>query len=725
MTQQPRGFSSSSSHSHSLLAFQLISPFLLGTTKKPPGITIDGQSLTIDQLIRATLSLQPPNATHNNLVQFQLTNDQETIGAINASLQFMLDRTGQSTYGVTTGFGAAATTRTLHVEALQVSIVEHLLAGLTGLNLPQLASQLAPPIHPSQPLTQNIIPESIVRAAMLIRVNSLARGHSGVRIGLLDGLLNLLNLSITPLVPLRGTISASGDLAPLAYVAGALCAHPDVYVIDRSLQEPKIMSSAECLKAHGISPIVLGPKEGLAIANGTAFSAAAASIAIFHSHILGLLSQVLAAMTVEAMVGQIGAFHPFIHQTARPHPGQVEVAENIYRLLETSKLLSDQQAQHDDVERERSKQILRQDRYPLRTAPQWIGPQLEDLLVAHQTISIELNSTTDNPLVDFENGILHHGGNFQAASIATSMEKTRLAIAAIGKIMFAQVTELNNSFMNKGLPSCLNGHEPSTNYHTKGLDTSCAAYCSELQYLAGPVTTHVQSAEGHNQAINSLAFISARKTLEAIEILKMLMASHLYCLCQALDLRVFELRLHKMLGALFSEAVADSFGSQLSNRSREGMVMGIVDRFWSRRETTASLDTEERVRDGLEYTVSVIVEAFELEKKQIPVGSVERFLSSSAKLIISCLASLRTQGLDHQTVDYLGGSRPLYEFVRVSLGVPVRQGDVVEGIQGPTIGRMVDRIFCSLQFERLPADHPQQFLGVLLSLFHSPSPTNH
>jgi len=257
MTQQPRGFSSSSSHSHSLLAFQLISPFLLGTTKKPPGITIDGQSLTIDQLIRATLSLQPPNATHKNLVQFQLTNDQETIGAINDSLQFMLDRTGQSTYGVTTGFGAAATTRTLHVEALQVSIVEHLLAGLTGLNLPQLASQLAPPIHPSQPLTQNIIPESIVRAAMLIRVNSLARGHSGVRIGLLDGLLNLLNLSITPLVPLRGTISASGDLAPLAYVAGALCAHPDVYVIDRRSALSSIPFRQQKTKLSVCSPFAL------------------------------------------------------------------------------------------------------------------------------------------------------------------------------------------------------------------------------------------------------------------------------------------------------------------------------------------------------------------------------------------------------------------------------------------------------------------------------------
>jgi len=724
-TQQRQRLSSASSADrvHSALTHKLISPLISINTvcKNPISIIIDGHSLSIEQVIQSTLSPISTQPSKNSIVAFALTKDERTIDRINTSLRFMLERTNQSTYGVTTGFGAAATTRTHHVEALQISIVEHLLAGVTGLNLPLLANQLTPPIHPSQPLTHNIIPESIVRAAILIRINGLARGHSAVRLELLNGLLNLLNRSITPLVPLRGTVSASGDLSPLAYVAGAICAHPDVYVIDRSLEVPRVMSSAECLKAHGITPLVLGPKEGLAIANGTAFSAAAASIAIFHTHILGLLSQVLTAMTVEAMVGQIGAFHPFIHQTARPHQGQVEVAKNIYQLLQTSKLLdpSDRLSEHD-FEREKAKQILRQDRYPLRTAPQWVGPQLEDLLVAHQTIAKELNSTTDNPLVDVENGILHHGGNFQATSIATSMEKTRLAIAAIGKIMFAQLTELNNSFMNKGLPSCLNGHEPSTNYHTKGLDTSCASYCSELQYLASPVTTHVQSAEGHNQSINSLAFISARKTLEAIEILKMLMASHLYCLCQALDLRVFELRFKDMLEGLFSQTVMESFGTPFSTSTTEWMLMQIVDRFWSRRELTASLDTEDRTKEGVEATVSVIVEAFEREKKPIPVGSVESYLRLSADRIINCLASLRTEGLDHKTVDYLGGTRPLYEFVRSSLSIPARLGDVAQGLPGPTVGGMVDRIFCSFQFELLPADQPQQFLKVLSSLFNPP-----
>lgn len=730
MTQQRQVASGSP---HTVLAQQLISPLLLNhTNSKNPVtvVTIDGHSLSIEQLIRSTLgvglgqktlSAQPASTTTKNAVEFQLTNDRETIDRINESLQFMRARTGESTYGVTTGFGAAATTRTRHVQELQVSIVEHLLAGITGVDLSQLANQLKAPIHPSQPLTPNVMPESIVRAAILIRVNSLTRGHSAVRLELLHGLLSLLNLSITPVVPLRGTISASGDLAPLAYVAGALCAHPDVYVIDRSLKEPKVLSSAECLKAHGITPLVLGPKEGLAIANGTAFSAAAASMAMFQAHTLGLLSQVLTAMTVEAMVGQIGAFHPFIHQTARPHAGQIEVAKNIYRLLQTSQLLEshDEMADHD-LDRERSKQILRQDRYPLRTAPQWIGPQLEDLLVAHQAIAKELNSTTDNPLVDVENGILHHGGNFQATSVATSMEKTRLAIAAIGKIIFAQVTELNNSFMNKGLPSCLNGHEPSTNYHTKGLDTSCAAYCAELQYLAGSVTTHVQSAEGHNQSINSLAFISARKTLEAIEILKMLMASHLYCLCQALDLRVLEIRLKNKLSGIFSETVEQNFGAQLSKKRMDAVVDKIIDRFWFRREMTASLDTKERVRDGLEGCVAVVMEAYELEKKQMPVGAMASFLSSSADMIAACLEGLRAEGIDHKTVDFLGGTRPLYEFVRNSLGIRARRGDVVEGTPGPTIGGMVNKIFRSLQFELLPTDQPQQFLQVLLSLFESP-----
>ncbi|KAI7950781.1 hypothetical protein MJO29_009455 [Puccinia striiformis f. sp. tritici] len=681
------------SRPHAALCHALITPLLLDpvpNNSETVTVIIDGYSLTIQDLIRAT----------TRIPKYEISKDPKTSSKIASSLKFMLDRANQSTYGVTTGFGAAATTRTHEVGALQVSIIEHLLCGLTGV---KNVTKLTIGENPSIPIHHNIMAESVVRTAILIRVNSLSRGHSAVRFELLESLVELLNRNITPIVPLRGTISASGDLTPLAYVAGAVCGHPDVYVIDRSNPtEPKIMNSQECMKKHNLAPLVLGPKEGLAIANGTAFSAGLGSIVIYETHILALLSQVLTAMTVETLVGQIGAFHPFIHKIARPHSGQIEVAENVYKFLKESKLVEneDQEEGDDDFEREKSNQILRQDRYPLRTAPQWIGPQLEDILTAHQTISVELNSTTDNPLVDIENGKLHHGGNFQATSIATSMEKTRLSIAAIGKIMFAQLTELNNSYMNKGLPSCLNGSEPSINYHTKGLDTHCAAYCSELQFLASPVTTHVQSAEGHNQSINSLAFISARKTAESIEILKMLMASHLYCLCQALDLRVIEIRLKESLVEIFKETLQSSFGDLKIS------VDEVVDKFMNRRETSPSLDSSDRVKECIEVTIPLIVKRFESDAQSIPVGSVTQYMSTSTRLILNKLEELSTGTLP--TSQYLGSSRVIYDFVRVELDVQFRVGDVASGVH-TSIGSSVDRILCCLS--------TPSFLNVLLSLF--------
>lgn len=518
-------------------------------------VIIDGQGLTIAQLIR--LGHCPHQASI-----VKLSDDQATLDGLHASLQYMLARTTKSTYGVTTGFGAAATTRTDQVEALQISIIEHLLAGVTGFDLDRLSAlQLNLAAIPvTQPIGPHLMSEAIVRGAILVRLNSLSRGHSAVRVELLERLLDLLNYAITPLVPLRGTISASGDLSPLAYIAGTICAHPDVFVLDRSLDPPQLLTCSDSLKRHGITPLVLGPKEGLAIANGTAFSASAAGIVIYQTHVLVLLSQVLTAMMAEAMLGQIGAFHPFIHQTARPHPGQMEVAKIIHTLLKSSQFIDHMDhLVEKDLELERFKQVLRQDRYPLRTAPQWLGPHIEDIVQIHHTITQELNSTTDNPLIDVRHGILHHGGNFQATAISNSMEKIRLSLAMIGKLMFAQLTELNNSSMNKGLPSCLNGSEPSTNYHTKGIDTASASYCAELQYLATPVTTHIQSAEGHNQSVNSLAFISARKSLESIEVLKLLMASHLYCLCQALDLRSIELEFKKRLKLILSEQLREEY----------------------------------------------------------------------------------------------------------------------------------------------------------------------
>jgi len=162
---------------------------------------------------------------------------------------------------------------------------------------------------------------------------------------------------------------------------------------------------------------------------------------------------------------------------------------------------------------------LRQDRYTLRTAPQFLGPQIEDIISALNTVTIECNSSeyhllsalsptyldlriaTDNPLFNGETGEVHNGGNFQAMAVTNAMEKTRLALHHIGKLLFAQATELMNPSMNRGLPPSLAASDPSLNYHAKGLDVAAAAYISELGFLANPVSTHIQSAEMHNQAV--------------------------------------------------------------------------------------------------------------------------------------------------------------------------------------------------------------------------------
>lgn len=164
---------------------------------------------------------------------------------------------------------------------------------------------------------------------------------------------------------------------------------------------------------------------------------------------------------------------------------------------------------------------------------------MEDLVASWKTIEREMNSTTDNPLIEVhedQSSTIHHGGNFQAMAISNTMEKTRLSLHHFGKLTFQQMTELINPAMNRGLPANLAATDPSLNFHAKGVDIALAAVTAELGYLANPVTSHVQAAEMGNQAVNSMALVSARYTIEAIETLSLLMSWSLYLLCQALDL---------------------------------------------------------------------------------------------------------------------------------------------------------------------------------------------
>ncbi|EKM50738.1 uncharacterized protein PHACADRAFT_213633 [Phanerochaete carnosa HHB-10118-sp] len=658
--------------------------------KEGKPVAVDGHTLSIAAVVAtarygAAAALDDKPKTRERVLQSRRV----IVDKVNAQ---------RSVYGVSTGFGGSADTRSNDPLLLGNALLQHQQAGV-------LPSQNEAPLRAlplGDPLATTSMPEAWVRGAILIRMNSLIRGHSGIRWELIEKLNELLRENITPLVPLRGSISASGDLSPLSYVAGTLTANPAIRVYDGpvSFGPRRILASNVALANHGVAPISLSSKEHLGILNGTAFSASVSALALNEAVHLSLLAQICTAMGTEAMTGAVASFNPFIHDTARPHPGQVEVARNIRTLLEGSQMALKHEDEAHITEDEGE---LRQDRYPLRTSAQFLGPQVEDILSALDAVTVECNSTTDNPLVDGETGTVHHGGNFQAMAVASAMEKTRLAVYHIGKLLFAQCTELINPAMNRGLPPNLAATDPSHNYFAKGIDIHTAAYVSELGYLANPASTHIQSAEMHNQAVNSLALISARYTITALDVLSLLTSSYLLALCQALDLRSMHHDLQCSLSAIVRELVPKHFPSVARHAD---VLVPILERAVFRAlDTTSTADGEARMHSVAASTTTPLVDFLSADAAfASELAHVTGFRIELAQCASKTLMALRAQYLEGArgstpASKYLGKTRAVYEFVRVTLGVRMHGAKNLHGfamgagIEGGTVGGDISVIY--------------------------------
>lgn len=606
--------------------------------------------------------------------------------------------------GVNTGFGGSADSRTDKAAALQSALLQLTQAGVL------VSSDKN--VEETGTLGPHAMPPSWVRGSIVVRANSNARGHSAVTIPILQSLVGLLQKNITPVVPLRGSISASGDLMPLSYIAGAVEGSPDIYcqVEDPTSGKPRIMTARDALQQAGMEPRPMGPKEGLGLVNGTSCSAALASLAMHESHQLAVLVQALSAMGVEALTGTAQSFHPFISAT-RPHDGQGESAQIVTALLQGSQLAVGVKKDED-----RKRAGLIQDRYAWRSVPQWVGPYLEDLQLAHRQIAVELNSTCDNPLVDTANEEVYCGANFQATSVTSAMEKTRLALQMFGKLLFSQATEMVDPNYNNGLPTNLVADEPNMSFTMKGVDISMAAYMAELAYVANPVSSHVQTAEMRNQAVNSMAFVSGRYTMQAVELVSLMAACTLYINCQALDLRALHLSFLDKVTPQLQSLAANIFGASLSETERSGLQDVIASHVAATWPTTTRVPSTERCNQTIKSSLSAILEAVKSPSSGASpsIADLDRWQSEASALMKKVYDQTRTAFIAKpHTSELLGaGAKVLYRTVREDLGVPLHlgfiehptyQSETLNGREKKTVGSWVSIIYEALRNGSLQA----------------------
>ncbi len=381
----------------------------------------------------------------------------------------------------------------------------------------------------------------VVRAAMLIRAVSLTRGYSATRAEVVETILAMLSRGVTPAVPEYGSLGASGDLIPLAHMALVMSRdEAGEAEIDsgEAYFDGKLMSGVAAMKAAGIERIVLGPKEGLALLNGTSFSTAQTALALADAENLLASAEVAAAMSIEALMGFGDAFIPELHE-ARGHAGQIRCAANIRALLEGSTLID------GGIGRDPKRQPP-QDAYSLRCVPQVLGPVRDTLKFVRGIVETEINAATDNPLIFADrlpgrNLKAISGGNFHAEYIAFAADFLSIVVTEIGNIAERRLFRLNDGTLNRGLPDMLVASE-----HV-GMDCGymlpqylAAALVSDCKTLAHPDSVDSIPTCSNQEDHVSMANNAGRHARQIVKNIENVVGIEVLMAAQALELRLFE-----------------------------------------------------------------------------------------------------------------------------------------------------------------------------------------
>ncbi len=405
-------------------------------------------------------------------------------------------QSNQTIYGINTGFGKLANVRIPpdQLDQLQTNLIRSHAAGV------------------GSPL-----PLAVVRAVMLLRANVLLRPTSGVRPELAEALVAMLNAGVLPLVPEQGSVGASGDLAPLSHIGLALMGEGQV-ITDGG----RVASAADGLSAAGITPYRFGPKEGIAFINGTQAQTALLALMVYDAKVLWRTAVGAAAMSLEALRGTPTPLDARIHE-ARPHQGQVMAAELMRALLEHSEIR--------ESHRENDPRV--QDAYSLRCAPQVLGSVADAIRFAEETVRVELNSSTDNPLV-FENGDVISGGNFHGQPVAQALDILALTLTTLQAIAERRVERLVNPDLSQGLPAFLT-QDPGLCSGLMMVQITAASLVAESRSLAMPASIGSIPTDANQEDFVPMGMAAAYKAGRILTNAQRVVAAELLCAAQGLE----------------------------------------------------------------------------------------------------------------------------------------------------------------------------------------------